>query len=42
MTANVLSLVLQVSHSSKNTPGLVSEGPKDVLADIWLDGKQAR
>ncbi|DBB13805.1 TPA: hypothetical protein ACH3X3_000802 [Trebouxia sp. C0006] len=30
-----------VSHSSKNTPGLVSEGPKDVLADIWLDGKQA-
>jgi len=42
VTAHVLSLVLQVSHSSKNTPGLVSEGPKDVLADIWLDGKQAR
>ena len=42
VTAQVLSLALQVSHSSKNTPGLVSEGAKDVLADIWSDGKQVR
>ncbi|DBB04617.1 hypothetical protein WJX77_008660 [Trebouxia sp. C0004] len=25
---------------SQNTPGLVSEGAKDILADIWSDGKQ--
>ncbi|KAL0033211.1 hypothetical protein WJX79_009936 [Trebouxia sp. C0005] len=29
-----------VSHSSNNSPGLLSEGVKDVLADIWSDGKQ--
>ncbi len=38
----MLSLVLQVSHSSKNTPRLVSEGANDVLADFWSDGKQGR
>lgn len=42
VTAHVLSLVLQVSHSSNNSPGLLSEGVKDVLADIWSDGKQVR